>query len=169
MTRRKARRDGIADHVTRKLAWTEADRLLQETMEGGSSMYRVDELLEMAEQLRELGRTDDTLDELLTSLRRSELRNLFDTSFDEHDNAGVQKSCRDCGAPLQRAGSSGRYPRYCRSACRQRAYRRRKGHEIRRVRATADLAMVLMELERRLLRESAYMTVDNRDVPRFEG
>ena len=40
----------------------------------------------------------------------------------------AQHTCQECGAPLK-VSAAGRSPRYCGSACRQRAYRRRKGSE----------------------------------------
>ncbi|AHH16896.1 hypothetical protein NONO_c20980 [Nocardia nova SH22a] len=166
MSRRKVRRDGIADYVTQKLAWREADGLLQKGTVGGVA-YRVDELLEMAEHLQQLGHTNDILDTLFTALRRNELRALFDSAFDEHGDPRDQRSCSDCGKPLPRrpAGSPGRRAKYCTSACRQRAYRCRRGGRPQRVESTAVMLYRLKKLELLLLQESAFSVVDNRWTP----
>ena len=41
-------------------------------------------------------------------------------------NAGNRNACQ-CGKPLDRATASGRAPEFCSPACKQKAYRQRKG------------------------------------------
>ncbi|MET8423671.1 hypothetical protein [Nocardia sp. NPDC004860] len=144
----------MGEHAIHVLTWKEADAFLGEAMGTGTTafLYQLSELVDMFEHVHIGEASSGRLGEMFTALRRPELRALFAGS----DNTALAGAgCRLCGGSLRRGGR-GRPAVYCRPACRQAAYRRRKGQMQRQYELPASMVHVLMELELQQLRRYAH-------------
>ncbi|WP_040838205.1 hypothetical protein [Nocardia brevicatena] len=160
MTRRRRRGDSVGDHVSHQLTWEKADQFFADIFHG--FFYDLPGLLEIAEQSHRSKVDTSMLRYVLKALRQPELRGMF--AADESSPTRA-KSCKACGWPLPQPGpgTRGRRPEHCNPACKQLAYRRRKGQKPQTpVRPTIPLLFTLFELEVELLRESAHRAVEER-------